>query len=245
MTRRSPRRALQQCSVKHQQGQGRHQHRPLREGEELQRRDVAKARVPPADECLDRGHRAVDQIELWLVMELEEVVFDSFAELSDEAETIAVFIEVGVVNDKGDAFLFCSIHRDVCATHQARTVFRVRGCERDPDTRAHVCLDPLKAEWSFQARNDPTCDCLRVSLASAPCKTAANSSPPSRTSRSESPRHGVRRGPTSPSSRSPTGWPKESLISLKRSRSMNKNAIRECGVPTPSLWKYASRTWLR
>ncbi len=55
-------------------------------------------------------------------------------------------------------------------------------------------------------------------------RITANSSPPSRATVSVARTHAVSRAATRFSSSSPTWWPSESLIVLKRSRSMNMNA---------------------
>ncbi len=64
-----------------------------------------------------------------------------------------------------------------------------------------------------------------------------NSSPPKRATVSSPRTHSCRRRPTSASSWSPTSWPSESLITLKRSRSRNSSASRlfsrsECASAT-------------
>ena len=70
---------------------------------------------------------------------------------------------------------------------------------------------------------------------SASTSTAANSSPPRRTGTSLGRRLSCRRGPSWRRSSSPAGWPKESLISLKWFRSMNKKATERTSPPAMRL----------
>ena len=108
-----------------------------------------------------------------------------------------------------------------------------------------LMLTPSTTKGSFRLATSRRA-ILLPSSASAPISTIANSSPPSRTSKSEPRSALVSLAPSCRRTSSPAGWPNESLISLKCLRSTNINARRGSGIGVPaSSAKNASRTWNR
>ena len=84
---------------------------------------------------------------------------------------------------------------------------------------------PSRWNGPVERREDPSGDVGGAHALAPSSSRTANSSPPSRAAVSGVRRHVRRRSPTSPSRRSPAAWPRESLIVLKSSRSMNRTDI--------------------
>ena len=94
----------------------------------------------PAEQCLDRRDAPVAQVELRLVVRLEMVLLGGDPQLFDEAQQVAVVVEVLVVELEGDVAELGAVLRDVGAAQQARVLTGVRGHEGDAWPVAFVLI---------------------------------------------------------------------------------------------------------
>ena len=210
------------------------QARLLGERDELVGRDEAALRVLPAQQRLDRSHLAVGQDGLRLVVQRELALLDRAPQLAHERQPRRV-VRAGAgrrrTRSRGSRpWRGTWPHPPGAAA--SRRPRRRRGRRRCRSTRSIESGRPWTAIGlaRIAERTRSTTASMSAAIA-ASGSSRPNSSPPSRATVSE-PRTTVSsRRATSTSSSSPAAWPRESLISLKRSRSIISTPARAAAVP--------------
>ncbi len=137
----------------------------------------------------------------------------------------------GEGGDAGPALGLGGVHSDVGVLQGAFGAIRLRRSQHEADRGAGAQGDAADAERGSASAATMRRARPAASAASAPGWMTANSSPPSRASRSAGPsRARTRTAMHASSSRSPKAWPRVSFTSLKRSRS------KQCSAqPAPAM----------
>ncbi len=150
--------ALFEGLVEHHRGERAHQPGLFGERQELQRRNIPKPWVRPADQGLDRHDLPGGEVDLGLVVQLELALLDRRLELLGETHAVAAPIEVLLVDGEVLATDLRAIHGNVGAAQQVLGVRRVAGNEGDADAGADPGPDRGEDERLLEPRRQPLGD---------------------------------------------------------------------------------------
>ena len=220
--------------LEHRLGQRAHEAGLLCRGQQVGRGEQSPGRVLPADEGLDADDPAVAQVDLRLQVDHELAVgAPCAAPPCVRSRSPRPPPAIGTCTCTPSRPGLGGVHRDVGAAQQLLPVAAGTG-RGDADADPDVQPDALHVNGPRSGSRSRSASASASSRAASGSRTA-NSSPPSRASRSPVRRAARSRGPTWRSRSSPAGWPRLSLTSLNPSRSSSRSAAGRRAVAAATI----------